>query len=53
MTNHRIGTASTFSLARSLDFLAAFPPCQGDFVLGPGSLAGVVAAGDRAVTYRV
>src|SRR5262245_24159518 len=48
---HILSTAPTFSLVRSLDFLAAFPPCKGDFVLGANALTGAFAIGDRAVAY--
>jgi DNA-3-methyladenine glycosylase II len=48
---HIVSTAPTFVLARSIDFLTTFPPCQGDFVLGPGSVAGTFAIDGRAVVY--
>src|SRR5687768_15619884 len=48
---HLVPTASTFVLARSLDFLTTFPPCQGDFVLATGSLTGAFAIDGRAVAY--
>jgi DNA-3-methyladenine glycosylase II len=50
---HQVPVPSTFSLARSLDFLAGFTPCQGDFVLAGDSFTGVFAVGDRAVAYTV
>lgn len=48
---HLIPTTSTFALTRSLEFLSTFPPCQGDFVLGPGTLTGAFAVGGRAVAF--
>jgi DNA-3-methyladenine glycosylase II len=50
---HLLPTAPTFNLARSLDFVAVFPPCQGDFALERDTLLGVFAVGGRAVPYRV
>src|SRR5690349_10286405 len=48
---HIVPTASTFVLSRSIDFLTTFPPCQGELVLGAGSLGGAFAIGGRGVAY--
>ncbi|MFO0744859.1 MAG: hypothetical protein U1F43_04175 [Myxococcota bacterium] len=50
--------ASTFDFARTLAFLRGFPPCRGDFVIGPDHLSGAFAVAahegeDRAVAYTV
>jgi DNA-3-methyladenine glycosylase II len=50
---HLLPVSPTFRLVRSLEFLASFPPAHGDFVLADDRLAGVFAAGDCAVAYRV
>ena len=53
MHAHRLITAPTFVLARSIEFLARFPPCRGDFVLAKDRLTGVFAVGGTAVPYTV
>ncbi|MCA9674863.1 MAG: hypothetical protein KC464_07480, partial [Myxococcales bacterium] len=53
MATFPIPVTSPFSFARTLAFVRAFPPCQGDFVVGADALTGAVAHGDRAVAYTL
>lgn len=50
---HTLPTAPTFRLAPALDFLASFPPCQGELALGPDWLRGAFAVDGRAVPFTV
>ena len=53
LQTHRLLTAPTFVLERSIEFLSRFPPCRGDFVLAPGRVTGVFAVRGRAAPYTV
>lgn len=50
---HVLPTAPTFSLTPAIEFLRTFPPTQGELELGPDSVRGAFAIGDRGVPFTV
>ena len=50
---HLLPTAPTFSLAPAIEFLKTFPPTQGELELGPDSVRGAFAIGERGVPFTV